>query len=75
MAQHSLSHVEKHLEKSPVQYMQWRFGTGDGTDRFGVISACAVSALCCFFSFCDGCTSIKRKLERIHAWDTYWPLD
>ncbi|CAN0086830.1 unnamed protein product [Scytosiphon promiscuus] len=33
MAQHSLHHVEKHLEKSPVQYMQWRFGTGDGTDR------------------------------------------
>lgn len=33
MAQHSLHHVEQHLEKSPVQYMQWRFGTGDGTDR------------------------------------------
>lgn len=33
MAQHSLHHVEMHLEKSPVQYMQWRFGTGDGTDR------------------------------------------
>lgn len=33
MAQHSLHHVEKHLDKSPVQYMQWRFGTGDGTDR------------------------------------------
>lgn len=33
MAQHSLHHVEKHLEKSPVQYMQWRFGTTDGTDR------------------------------------------
>ncbi|CAN0403397.1 unnamed protein product, partial [Discosporangium mesarthrocarpum] len=33
MAQHSLHHVEQHLEKSPVEYMQWRFGTTDGTDR------------------------------------------
>ena len=41
MAQHSLHHVEKHLEKSPVQYMQWRFGTGDGTDR--LVSASPVT--------------------------------
>jgi elongation factor 3 len=33
VAQHSFHHVEQHLDKSPVEYMQWRFGTGDGTDR------------------------------------------
>lgn len=33
VAQHSFHHVEQHLQKSPVQYMQWRYGTGDGTDR------------------------------------------
>ncbi len=33
VAQHSFQHVEQHLEKSPVAYLQWRFGSGDGTDR------------------------------------------
>ncbi|KAG5183221.1 P-loop containing nucleoside triphosphate hydrolase protein [Tribonema minus] len=33
VAQHSFHHVEQHLSKSPVQYMQWRYGAGDGTDR------------------------------------------
>ncbi len=33
VAQHSFRHVEQHLEKSPVAYLQWRFGSGDGTDR------------------------------------------
>ncbi len=33
VAQHSFQHVEEHLNKSPVAYLQWRFGSGDGTDR------------------------------------------
>ncbi len=33
VAQHSFRHVEQHLDKSPVAYLQWRFGSGDGTDR------------------------------------------
>jgi elongation factor 3 len=33
VAQHSFHHVEQHLSKSPVQYLQWRYGAGDGTDR------------------------------------------
>ena len=28
LAQHAFHHVEKHLEKSPVQYIQWRFSGG-----------------------------------------------
>jgi len=31
VAQHSFHHVEEHLEKSPVEYFQWRFK--DGGDR------------------------------------------
>ncbi|CAI5731096.1 unnamed protein product [Peronospora destructor] len=33
VAQHSFHHVEKHLESSPVQYFQWRFGGENGIDR------------------------------------------
>ncbi|EQC40041.1 hypothetical protein SDRG_02697 [Saprolegnia diclina VS20] len=33
VAQHSLHHVEQHLESSPVQYIQWRFGGPGGIDR------------------------------------------
>ena len=28
VAQHSFHHVEEHLDKSPVDYMKWRFGKG-----------------------------------------------
>ncbi|KAF8472548.1 P-loop containing nucleoside triphosphate hydrolase protein [Kalaharituber pfeilii] len=28
VAQHSLKHVEMHLEKSPSQYLQWRYASG-----------------------------------------------
>lgn len=28
VAQHAFHHIEKHLEKSPVEYIQWRFSTG-----------------------------------------------
>ncbi|CAM9333472.1 unnamed protein product [Phaeothamnion confervicola] len=33
VAQHSFHHVEQHVTRSPVQYMQWRFGAPDGVDR------------------------------------------
>ncbi|OQS00298.1 elongation factor 3 [Thraustotheca clavata] len=33
VAQHSLHHVEQHLDSSPVQYIQWRFGGPGGIDR------------------------------------------
>ncbi len=33
VAQHSFQHVEQHFDKSPVEYLQWRFGSGDGTDK------------------------------------------
>ncbi|CAM9091110.1 unnamed protein product [Chrysoparadoxa australica] len=38
VAQHSFHHVEQHLDKSPVQYMQWRYGAPDGTDREAIES-------------------------------------
>ncbi|KAJ0398292.1 hypothetical protein P43SY_000814 [Pythium insidiosum] len=33
VAQHSFHHVEQHLDSSPVEYIQWRFGTEGGVDR------------------------------------------
>ncbi|KAE8996216.1 Elongation factor 3 [Phytophthora fragariae] len=33
VAQHSFHHVEKHLDSSPVEYFQWRFGGENGIDR------------------------------------------
>eukprot|EP00605_Chrysophyceae_sp_TOSAG23-4_P000425 GSChrysophyteH1.ASY1.ANO1.482.1 assembled CDS len=29
VAQHSFHHIEQHLDKSPVDYMKWRFGNGN----------------------------------------------
>ena len=29
MAQHAFHHLEKHLTKTPMQYMQWRYATGE----------------------------------------------
>jgi elongation factor 3 len=31
VSQHATHHIERHLEKTPVQYIQWRFQ--DGYDR------------------------------------------
>ncbi|POM68005.1 Elongation factor 3 [Phytophthora palmivora] len=33
VVQHSFHHVEKHLDSSPVEYFQWRFGGENGIDR------------------------------------------
>lgn len=33
VAQHSFHHVEQHLDSSPVEYFQWRFGGENGIDR------------------------------------------
>lgn len=33
VAQHSFHHVEQHLDSSPVEYFQWRFGGENGMDR------------------------------------------
>lgn len=33
VAQHSFHHVEQHLDASPVEYFQWRFGGEGGVDR------------------------------------------
>ncbi|KAF0715711.1 Aste57867_3234 [Aphanomyces stellatus] len=33
VAQHSLHHVEQHLDSSPVEYIQWRYGGPGGIDR------------------------------------------
>ena len=37
VSQHATHHIERHLEKTPIQYIQWRFQ--DGHDRKLVISA------------------------------------
>jgi elongation factor 3 len=32
--QHALEHVEMHLEKTPSQYLQWRYANGDDREVF-----------------------------------------
>merc|ERR1712178_623266 len=29
VAQHAFHHIEKHLDKSPVEYIQWRYANGE----------------------------------------------
>lgn len=36
MSQHATHHIERHLEKTPIQYIQWRFQ--DGHDRMSFLS-------------------------------------
>ena len=36
VSQHATHHIERHLEKTPIQYIQWRFQ--DGHDRKSVVS-------------------------------------
>jgi len=33
MAQHAFHHLEKHLDKTPFQYMQWRYATGEDREK------------------------------------------
>jgi elongation factor 3 len=35
VAQHSLHHVEQHLEESPVDYIKWRFAGGVDREDLG----------------------------------------
>jgi elongation factor 3 len=36
VAQHAFHHIEKHMDKTPNQYIQWRYATGE--DREGADS-------------------------------------
>lgn len=33
VAQHAFYHLEKHLDKTPMQYMQWRYATGEDREK------------------------------------------
>jgi elongation factor 3 len=33
VAQHAFHHIEKHLDKTPMQYMQWRYATGEDREK------------------------------------------
>lgn len=33
VAQHAFHHIEQHLEKTPMQYFQWRFATGEDREK------------------------------------------
>jgi elongation factor 3 len=33
VAQHAFYHLEKHLDKSPMEYMQWRYATGEDREK------------------------------------------
>lgn len=37
VAQHAFTHLEQHLDKTPNQYIQWRFAAGE--DREGLAYA------------------------------------
>eukprot|EP00516_Mucochytrium_quahogii_P002994 CAMPEP_0203765356 /NCGR_PEP_ID=MMETSP0098-20131031/18347_1 /ASSEMBLY_ACC=CAM_ASM_000208 /TAXON_ID=96639 /ORGANISM=" , Strain NY0313808BC1" /LENGTH=1064 /DNA_ID=CAMNT_0050661605 /DNA_START=1391 /DNA_END=4585 /DNA_ORIENTATION=+ len=38
VAQHAFHHIEQHLNKTAVQYLQWRFGS-DGTDKEALVKS------------------------------------
>lgn len=33
VAQHAFHHLEEHLDKTPMQYMQWRYATGEDREK------------------------------------------
>lgn len=33
VAQHAFHHIEQHLDKTPMQYMQWRYATGEDREK------------------------------------------
>ena len=33
VAQHAFYHLEKHLDKTPMEYMQWRYATGEDREK------------------------------------------
>ena len=37
VAQHAFHHLEQHLEKTPNQYIQWRYAIGEGRGRISAI--------------------------------------
>jgi elongation factor 3 len=46
VAQHAFHHIEQHLDKTPNQYIQWRYATGEDreamekVDRVVCVSSC-----------------------------------
>lgn len=38
VAQHAFHHIEHHLDKTPVQYIQWRFAPGDDREAMQKVS-------------------------------------
>jgi elongation factor 3 len=38
VAQHAFHHIEQHLGKSPNQYIQWRYASGEDREEAGKVS-------------------------------------
>jgi elongation factor 3 len=82
VAQHAFHHIEKHLDKTPNQYIQWRYATGE--DREGADSVFRKATkeeetkMAAAIKMADGTKKIvekiegRRKLKRGYEYEVQW---
>lgn len=88
VAQHAFHHIEKHMDKTPNQYIQWRYATGE--DREGADSVFRKATkeeedkMAAAIKMADGTKKIvekidgRRKLKRGYEYEVQWknlPMD
>jgi elongation factor 3 len=88
VAQHAFHHLDKHLDKTPNQYIQWRYATGE--DREGVDSVFRKATeeeekkMAEVIKMADGTKKVvenilgRRKLKKSYEYEVQWkglPLD
>jgi elongation factor 3 len=76
VAQHAFHHIEQHLEKTPVQYILWRYQTGEDREALNKVSreytkeelAKMAEALVIDVKGPDGkITKVKKVIDRIQT--------
>lgn len=40
VAQHAFHHIEEHLNKTPNEYIRWRYGSGDDKEVIQLVFRC-----------------------------------
>jgi len=82
VAQHAFHHIEQHLEKTPNQYIQWRYATGEDREAQSKVDRQAseeeAKKMAEAIKMADGTKRVvdkllgRRKLKKSYEYDVQW---
>ena len=62
VAQHAFHHIEQHLEKTPNEYIRWRYAIGEDRENLSKVTRKVCSApVCCFWPLVESLLLLEHN--------------